>query len=91
MRPTLRQPLLLMSQPRVLKKMRDGRLARLLAQQKSDAEIVEEFYLATLSRLPDAAERDFALDHIRASDERPSALFDIVWALINTREFVTNH
>jgi hypothetical protein len=89
--PTLRQPLLLMSHPRVLEKIRNGRLARLVAEQKSNAEIVEEFYLATLSRLPDAAEREFALDHIAASDDRAEALFDIVWALINTREFLTNH
>ena len=89
--PTLRQPLLLMSDPRVLEKIRDGRLARLLREQKSDGEIVEEFYLATLSRMPDAAERDFALDTITASNDRTEALFDLVWALINTREFLTNH
>ena len=89
--PTLRQSLLLMSHPRVLDKIRSGRLARLLREQKSDDEIVEEFYLATLSRLPDAAERGFARDHIAASDERAEALFDLVWALINTREFITNH
>jgi hypothetical protein len=89
--PTLRQPLLLMSHPWVLEKIRGGRLARLMREQKSDHEIVEEFYLATLSRIPDAAERDYALDHVVASDDRAEALFDIVWALVNTREFLTNH
>jgi hypothetical protein len=89
--PTLRQPLLLMSHPQVLEKIRAGRLARLVAEQKSNDQIVEEFYLATLSRPPEAAERAFALDHIAASDNRWIALFDIVWALVNTREFLTNH
>jgi len=89
--PTLRQPLLLMSHPRVLEKIRGGRLARLLREQKSDDEIVEEFYLSTLSRMPDSTEREFALNHIAASKNRAEALFDIVWALINTREFLTNH
>ena len=89
--PTLRQPLLFMSHPRVLEKIRSGRLARLLLEQKSNDQTVEEFYLATLSRLPDAAERDFAHDHITASGDRAEALFDIVWALVNTREFLTNH
>jgi len=89
--PTLRQPLLLMSHWRVLEKIGRGRLARLLREQKSDDEIIDECYLATLSRLPDAAERDFALDHIAASEDRAEALFDLVWALVNTREFVTNH
>jgi hypothetical protein len=80
-----------MSHPRVMEKIRGGRLARLLREQKPNDEIVEEFYLATLSRLPDAAERDFAQHHIAASDDRAESLFDIVWALINTREFLTNH
>jgi hypothetical protein len=89
--PTLRQPLLLMSDPRVLAKIRGGRLARLLREQKPDEQIVEEFYLATLSRWPEADEREFMLDHVAASEDRAEGLFDIVWALVNSREFLTNH
>jgi hypothetical protein len=80
-----------MSHPRILDKIHGGRLARLLSENKSDAEVIEEFYLATFSRLPDADELSFALDQITASSNRAEALFDIVWALINTREFITNH
>jgi hypothetical protein len=89
--PSLRQSMLLMSDPRVLKKIREGRLARLIAEGKPNSEIVEEFYLATVSRPPDAAERAFVLDRIAASENREEALYDFVWALINTREFQTNH
>ena len=89
--PTNRQPIFLMSHPRILDKIDRGRLARLLAEQKSDADAIEEFYLATLSRLPEVAERDDLLAHIVASGDRTAALTDIVWALINSREFLTNH
>jgi hypothetical protein len=80
-----------MSDTRIQEKIRAGRLPRLLAECKSDAQIIEEFYLATLSRAPDAAERDFALAHVASSADRPTALADLVWALINSREFLTNH
>ena len=69
----------------------DGRLKRLLAAGKSDDEIVEELFLAALSRFPDAAEKRAALDRVRAKGDRRAAFTDVVWALINTREFVLNH
>jgi hypothetical protein len=89
--PSLRQSLYLMSDARILSKVRGGRLARLLTENRPDEAIVEELYLATLSRRPDADEREFSLDHIASSNDRAEALTDIAWALVNTREFVTNH
>jgi hypothetical protein len=89
--PSIRQPLFLMSDPRILEKIRGGRLRRLLEQKKETAQIVDELYLATLSRGPDADERDFALAHVAAGEDRAAGLADLVWALINTREFMTNH
>ena len=87
--PSLRQPIFLMSQPDVL--AAGGRLSRLLRAGREVEAILTEFYLATLSRLPDEGERAFALEHV-ASGAQPSAgLADIVWALLNTREFSTNH
>ncbi len=89
--PSIRQPLYLMSDPRVLDKIAKGRLSRLVSSQASDAEIVDEFYLATLSRPPMDDERDIALQYIADNSDRLTALTDFVWALVNTREFVTNH
>jgi hypothetical protein len=89
--PSIRQPLFLMSDPRVLQKIAAGRLARLLDEQRSDAEIVDEFYLAALSRPPDDAEREFLVPRIASASDRTAALVDVVWAIINTREFSTNH
>jgi hypothetical protein len=89
--PTLRQPIFLMADPRVLDKIRGGRLSRLLAANRDDTEIVEELYLATLSRPPDDDERRFALHHVSQSADRRAGLTDVVWALVNTREFIANH
>lgn len=89
--PSIRQPLFLMSDTRVNEKIKTGRLSRLLDQQANDDPIVTEFYLATLSRNPDADELEFARQHISTSGNRTEGLADIVWALINSREFSTNH
>ncbi len=73
------------------KKIGGGRLQKLLSAKTSDARIVEELFLATLSRLPDADERKAALDRVSAAADREVGLTDVLWALINTREFILNH
>jgi hypothetical protein len=89
--PALPQTLFLMTDEPLLKRVRDGRLKGLLAGGKSDREVVEELFLATLSRPPDAGEERAALDHVRAKGDRGAGFADVVWALINTREFILNH
>jgi hypothetical protein len=89
--PALPQTLFLMTDEPLLKRMREGRLKGLLAGGKSDREIVEELFLATLSRPPDGGEERAALDHVRAKGDRRAGFTDMMWALINTREFILNH
>ena len=74
-----------------------GRAARLAADQERghDAKI-REIYLSALSRLPtvDETAKSFAyLEKKRAEkDGDPGEAYeDIVWALINTKEFLFNH
>ncbi|MBM3801299.1 MAG: DUF1553 domain-containing protein [Acidimicrobiia bacterium] len=67
-----------------------GRLHRLLQSGASDRQLVEEFYLAALSRFP--TEREWAgLQKIFAERPRREAAEDLVWALITAREFAENH
>jgi len=69
----------------------DGIIARLVAQQRPAPEIIDELYLGALGRFPNAAERARALVHVQqASDPRP-ALEDVLWALVNSKEFLFNH
>jgi hypothetical protein len=89
--PAIGQTLFLKTDSVLLERLKSGRLGKLLAAGRRDADIVEELFLATLSRFPDEDERRDALEHVRAEADRPAAFRDIVWALINTREFILNH
>ena len=64
-----------------------GRVAQLLAARKSDAEICDELYLATLSRLPEEGERAAINAHLAASSARQETFEDLLWTLINCAEF----
>src|SRR6202011_5543607 len=85
MEPAVPQSLFLMTDAQVLHKVRDGRLQRLLADNKSDDRIVEELFLATLSRFPNGGEVQAALEHVKAKKDRQKGLADVMWALLNTR------
>ena len=54
-------------------------------------QIVEELFLATLSRYPDDREKRSALEHVNGKPNRQGAFVDMLWALINTREFILKH
>lgn len=53
--------------------------------------LVEEAYLRTLSRRPSDAERVRCLAAFTADRDPRDALHDVLWALVNTQEFITNH
>ncbi|MFO0809175.1 MAG: DUF1549 and DUF1553 domain-containing protein [Gemmataceae bacterium] len=88
---TVVQALHLMNAPNVHRKITsdDGRAAALAKGKKAPAEIVEELYLATYSRLPDAEERRIG-ERLFAEKgvSRRQASEDLMWALLNTAEFV---
>ncbi|OYW15882.1 MAG: hypothetical protein B7Z55_14660, partial [Planctomycetales bacterium 12-60-4] len=69
----------------------DGTLSRLLAAGKSDEEITEELYLAALSRRPTPVELQVVRESIAEVDTRDSAWQDVLWALLNSSEFVFQH
>ena len=50
-----------------------------------------EAYLRTLGRVPTAEEEATAVGHIAGAAEPARGLRDVLWALLNTKEFVTNH
>ena len=51
---------------------------------------IEELYLASLSRPPTAAEKASARKYL-ASGNRRQGLEDLLWALINSKEFLFRH
>jgi hypothetical protein len=70
-----------------------GRLAQAMDQGKNDRELIESFYLLSLSRRPSMAEQNEWLERIKTtnSNERRARLEDFLWALLNCKEFTTNH
>ena len=53
---------------------------------------IRDLYLLTFSREPIAEELGIALAHIEKHKDNPKIAYeDIVWALINTKEFLFNH
>ncbi len=69
----------------------DGRVARLLAESADDAAVIEELYLATLTRLPRPDEAALAAEYIAAAPSRQEGCEDLLWSLLNLPEFVFNH
>ncbi len=91
--PTVANKLYLMADPTLQNRLLSGktRIKTLLAAKKSDTAVVEELFLSSLSRLPTPAEQEKATDHLKQATNKQSACNDILWALINTTEFIFNH
>ena len=66
----------------------DNRIGRLLKAGRSNEEIIEEFYLTALSRPPTAQEKQEAIAFIERSADRRAAIEDVVWGLVNAKEFL---
>jgi hypothetical protein len=58
---------------------------------KNPTELVEQAYLRTLSRLPSDDETQDALAYMSSAETKTEGLRDLLWALLNTKEFVVNH
>ncbi|HVP13209.1 MAG TPA: DUF1549 and DUF1553 domain-containing protein [Phycisphaerae bacterium] len=68
------------------------RIERLTKSDKGNAELVEEIYLAALSRLPNDEEKQRVLEYVGDDPKlRKQALQDLMWALLNTKEFMFDH
>jgi len=92
--PTLNQALHLVSGDSLQKKIGDpaSTLSRAFGQGFSPDQVLENLYLGTLSRLPDAGEKQLAREAIqRAGGNARKGLEDVFWALLSSKEFLYNH
>jgi hypothetical protein len=87
---TLGQSFELISGRSIDTKLRDpnGRVGKLLAAHKANGEIVTELYLAALNRYPTIQELNTAARYVAGKPDRRRALEDILWAALNTKEFL---
>lgn len=90
---SMSQALLLMSGSQLQRKVSDpaGRVARLVAEKAPVGSIVEELYLASLCRKPDKDELKAAIDAVAQAGNIREGAEDLLWALLNCREFQFNH
>jgi hypothetical protein len=66
----------------------DNRIGRLLASGKPLPEVIDELYLTALCRPPAPQERERALELVGRAKDRRAALEDLVWGLVNAKEFL---
>jgi len=85
------QALHLMNAPELQQKLSSdsGRVAALAKSDKTPEAIIEELYLACYGRQPSADERGVAESlFTERKDDRRGAVEDLLWALLNSPEFV---
>lgn len=69
-----------------------GRAAQLVGRKLADKEIVTELYLWSVARHPDERELKASMGYLKThAERRPEAVQDLLWALLNSRDFVLVH
>ena len=93
--PNITQALHLMNGDYLQKKLSapSGRIAKLFSQ-KPPEEVITSLYYGTLSRPPSAEELGKATDIVKSRptpESQKRAVEDMLWVLLNSREFMFNH
>lgn len=90
---TLSQVLLLANSNEIEDKIRNanGLVSKVAKSMKSPAEMVEELYLSAYARRPTEAELEKTVAYIGRQKERKQALEDVLWVILNSKEFLFNH
>ncbi len=89
--PSIAQALHLMNSPEILSKIqsRTGRAGILAGADAEPRKVIEELTLATLSRYPTGQEYELLLQRFEQNDRRAAAE-DVLWILLNSKEFIYN-
>ncbi|WP_298866856.1 DUF1549 domain-containing protein [uncultured Gimesia sp.] len=94
--PTLLQSLYVRNDEEMLSNLTraDGWLTQLNKtdlKQVDQKSLVTEAYLRTLSRFPEEIEMKESLQYLKSTGTLKEGLHDLLWVLLNTQEFITNH
>jgi hypothetical protein len=91
--PTMTQALLMVSGSLLNRKVIDanGRVSTMIKAKTPPEKAVEDLFLCTVSRPPTLKERDEALAEVKSAPSLKEGLEDLLWSLLNTREFEFNH
>ena len=68
-----------------------GRADQMVADKRPDVEKIEELFLWAFGRKPTKDQMDVALEQIQKHEKTKKIAYEnILWALINTKEFIFN-
>jgi hypothetical protein len=68
-----------------------GRIAKAILGGKADRDLIEEMYLASLSRRPTAGELEKGVKYLQTGAGRAARAQDLLWALLNSKAFLYNY
>lgn len=92
MEPNLSQALHLLNGDVTNKRITQGRIVQtMLKEGKNPEKVIDDLYLRCYSRKPRADEKANLLASLDGEDSVESALNDVFWALLNSKEFIFNH
>jgi len=89
--PSIAQALHLMNSPEIMSKIHDvnGHVFKIAQTEASPEEIIEDLYLTALSRFPKPNEVELMKQAFAESPtNRRQAVEDVLWALVNSKEFL---
>jgi hypothetical protein len=90
-RPTAAQELHLLNSSHIRRKIEESqKLRELLQSKRKPREIIDELYLTVLSRFPTTDELKTFRDYAQPGKGR-RPMMDLVWALLNSAEFLYRH
>jgi hypothetical protein len=91
--PNIAQALHLLNGDFLNRKIADkaGRVEKLATAKAAVPAAVTELYLATVSRPPTPAEAEKAAAWVKSAKTERDGLQDLLWALVNSKEFLFNH
>jgi hypothetical protein len=75
----------------IQQKLRGGILDQLFKENAGEEKIISELYLRTLTRLPELAEQAEWSAVLSNAPDRREVAEDLLWTLLNSREFGFNH
>lgn len=94
--PTLLQSVFLQNDPLVQQRLdASGWIDEIAAMEQQESaevdDLVRSAYLRTVGRAPSAAEAARAAQHVGEAGSVAEGMRDLLWVLVNTKEFILNH
>ncbi|MEW4486429.1 DUF1549 domain-containing protein [Thalassoglobus sp. JC818] len=92
--PTLLQTVFLQNDPIIEQRLENSGWLQEIANLEAQSEIssrtalIEEAWMRALCRLPNEAELERSLTHLASAESITDGMQDILWALLNTKEFL---